>query len=320
LEQTPYALTLLPTRREFENITRQWIGTFEIQGPKWNVGPNVMTLRIAHSLPQISVRYGQDFYCSCKIENNSFGFIRIWGSGITVIEKGEKYVLDPKSIFLFSPSFSGEIYYPENSGVCLIPFSKDVIYNHRELNNFELLDFNETQEIPHTDPRYQNLMEVFDSLTLHATELDDYDAFDSYEQSKDALIWEQLFIDQVISTFFLPYYKQSKKLDRKVVVRKAQDIMTAKFPAVMTIADVADNCGVNIRSLQRAFISEIGMSPKAWQRQERLRNAHDELCQLRGDTVSVTDIAAKWGFNDLGRFAKLHREKYSISPKKLLKS
>lgn len=76
---------------------------------------------------------------------------------------------------------------------------------------------------------------------------------------------------------------------------------------------VASAVAVSIRSLQAAFRSDLGTTPTAFIRSERLDRVRSDL-QVTPACVTVTDIATRWGITHLGRFAADYRARFGESP------
>jgi transcriptional regulator GlxA family with amidase domain len=87
-------------------------------------------------------------------------------------------------------------------------------------------------------------------------------------------------------------------------VRRAVELMHTRPDLAHAPASLAAAAGISVRSLHEAFRYHIGMTPMTYLRQLRLQHAHDEL--LRGEPTdsTVTDIAHRWGFVHLSRFAR----------------
>ncbi|MFD7705974.1 helix-turn-helix domain-containing protein [Streptomyces sp. NPDC059786] len=84
----------------------------------------------------------------------------------------------------------------------------------------------------------------------------------------------------------------------------------------VAVADIAAAAHVTVRALQYAFRRHLGTTPLAHLRDVRLAHAHRELRSADPDTgVTVTQIAARWGFFHPGRFATLYRDTYGVSPR-----
>lgn len=83
----------------------------------------------------------------------------------------------------------------------------------------------------------------------------------------------------------------------------------------ISVADIAAAANVTIRAVQHAFRRHRDTTPMGYVRLVRLRQAHRELLAtdpLGG--VTVTLVAARWGFFHPGRFARYYREVHGCSP------
>jgi transcriptional regulator GlxA family with amidase domain len=84
-------------------------------------------------------------------------------------------------------------------------------------------------------------------------------------------------------------------------------------------AELAGVAGVGVRVLQESFRQHVGMSPMAYLRRLRLDGVHAELSRADPWRVSVSEVAYRWGFTHLGRFAGAYRARYGVSPSQTLK-
>lgn len=83
----------------------------------------------------------------------------------------------------------------------------------------------------------------------------------------------------------------------------------------VSVGAVCDALGIGERTLERAFQECLGVSPRAHERERRLRAAHG-LILAEGNRLSVTDIAMRFGFWHLGRFAGAYSALFGCSPSK----
>jgi AraC-like DNA-binding protein len=105
--------------------------------------------------------------------------------------------------------------------------------------------------------------------------------------------------------------------DNPIAVRRVLDLVAATPGAQYTIADLARAAGVGARQLQKLFQSRFDMSPSEYVRNIRLDGARADLSRREpGSTVS--DIAFRWGFNHLGRFARYYEIKFGEMPSQTL--
>jgi len=80
----------------------------------------------------------------------------------------------------------------------------------------------------------------------------------------------------------------------------------------ITVPLFATQAGMSQRTLELAFQESLGITPRQYLRWHRMHNVYREL--RASDAESVTDIAAHWGFTELGRFAVEYKQLYGESP------
>lgn len=102
-------------------------------------------------------------------------------------------------------------------------------------------------------------------------------------------------------------------------VRAAVNLIEADPRAPLTVSGLAAHSGVSVRTLQNGFRRHFGMPPLAYLREVRLRRAHEDLAAADPFAVSVADVARRWGFGHLGRFAAAHTAKYGQTPLRTLR-
>ncbi|MFG1954262.1 AraC family transcriptional regulator [Micromonospora sp. NPDC048830] len=97
-------------------------------------------------------------------------------------------------------------------------------------------------------------------------------------------------------------------------IRRAVETLEDEPELPWTAADVAKRVGVSIRSLQEGFVRHIGQPPMTYLRTVRLRRAHVDLQAADPARHTVAQIAGRWGFVHLGRFAAAYRQRYGEAP------
>ncbi|AEA26587.1 transcriptional regulator, AraC family [Pseudonocardia dioxanivorans CB1190] len=105
---------------------------------------------------------------------------------------------------------------------------------------------------------------------------------------------------------------------RPATVREAVDLLDAHPEVAWTVPDLAGRVGVGSRALQDGFARHVGTSPTAYLRQVRLARVHADLLAADPRRTSVTDVALRWGFTHLGRFAAAYRRRYGCAPSRTL--
>ncbi|MGR2739856.1 helix-turn-helix transcriptional regulator [Billgrantia sp. Q4P2] len=96
-------------------------------------------------------------------------------------------------------------------------------------------------------------------------------------------------------------------------VQEAVDFMRANLHQPLTMAEIAEATGVGVRSLQAAFRHFYGTTPMAHLRKLRLEAVHEELSSPV-NRLSVGEVALKWGFLHMSRFAAQYRAAYGTYP------
>ncbi|MCA1297399.1 AraC family transcriptional regulator [Stappia indica] len=132
---------------------------------------------------------------------------------------------------------------------------------------------------------------------------------------------EQTLMTMLLTTFRNNYSEAlaapvSPSAPRHVV--RAEDFMIANADRAISVEDIAAAAGVGVRTLFDGFRRFRATTPMARLRALRLEGVRKDL--LAADASgSVTDIALKWGFTNVGRFADTYRRRYGELPSYTLK-
>jgi AraC-like DNA-binding protein len=102
-------------------------------------------------------------------------------------------------------------------------------------------------------------------------------------------------------------------------LRLALDAMRADPAHPYSVDDLARLAGVSVRALQAIFHRHTGLTPIAYLRELRLARVHDELRRAVPGETTVAQVAHRWGFGHLGRFAAAYRDKYGVAPSETLR-
>ncbi|MEV3857250.1 AraC family transcriptional regulator [Streptomyces sp. NPDC050095] len=107
---------------------------------------------------------------------------------------------------------------------------------------------------------------------------------------------------------------------RPAPVKRAIDAMRERPEHPFTTTELAAEAQVGVRWLQEAFARYVGMPPMTYLRAIRLERAHADLRAADpAGTATVGDVAYRWGFGHLGRFAEQYRAKYGRLPSTTLR-
>jgi len=101
-------------------------------------------------------------------------------------------------------------------------------------------------------------------------------------------------------------------------VKRAQNYMRENIASPITMNDLVNATDTNERSLFEHFKKFKKMTPMTYLRMLRLENVRNELitCQVK---TSVTEVATKWGFSQLGRFSIMYKNIYGERPSETLR-
>jgi AraC-like DNA-binding protein len=154
------------------------------------------------------------------------------------------------------------------------------------------------------------------------------DVFSQYPSAKEIprrII--QMLADQALNAVLLGLennhseeIRRHAQAYRTASVSAAIELVDAETYATHSVADLARHCGVTVRGLELAFRKALGVSPNAFLQRRRLEKAHSELRAAdAADGVTVTQVAARWGFWHTGRFAARYREAYGALPSQTLR-
>ena len=97
-------------------------------------------------------------------------------------------------------------------------------------------------------------------------------------------------------------------------LRRARTFIEEHAQEPITVVDVANAARVSIRGLQGIFHRELGVAPVGYLRRVRLEQVRRELAAADSSETLVRDVARKWGFVHLGRFAAAYREAFGRTP------
>ncbi|MFK0166965.1 helix-turn-helix transcriptional regulator [Rhizobium sp. NPDC090279] len=96
-------------------------------------------------------------------------------------------------------------------------------------------------------------------------------------------------------------------------VRRAVDFAKAYAATPINVSDMAAAADVSVRALQVNFQRFIGQSPLQYLRGIRLEGVRNDLVNA-DPSASVSEIARRWGFVNLGRFAQEYRSAFGVLP------
>ena len=151
-----------------------------------------------------------------------------------------------------------------------------------------------------------------------ASRLWDLDGAEAGPLARVARLQEELALYELLLT--VPHnhcadLQQAQRPPGSLAVRRALEFLHANVHAdargEIALHDVAAHAGVGVRALGTAFRRETGVSPMRYLRHLRLDQARLDLLSRH---CSVTEAATRWGFWNLGDFARHYRQHHGELP------
>lgn len=97
-------------------------------------------------------------------------------------------------------------------------------------------------------------------------------------------------------------------------IAKAEDYLLACLTQPVSRAELAATSGVSIRTLSRGFAKRWGTGPMGFLKTRRIEAVYRELLGAEPGAISVTEVAYRYGFTHLGRFAAEYKRMFRESP------
>jgi AraC-like DNA-binding protein len=153
------------------------------------------------------------------------------------------------------------------------------------------------------------------------TAVDDFEQTNSIMASPTTVVsFEQFIVGELLLCHPHNYTKALERLNRSIAprdVKRAIEYMHANLEAPLTIERIAATAGVAGQTLFKHFRDTCGISPMRYVRNLRFERARQELLKA-GAGSQISEIALRWGFAHLGRFAVEYRQRFGESPSETL--
>ncbi|MDR0701788.1 MAG: helix-turn-helix domain-containing protein [Azoarcus sp.] len=106
---------------------------------------------------------------------------------------------------------------------------------------------------------------------------------------------------------------------RQTIIERARACVNETSGEPLSVADLCMRIGVSRRALQNSFQEVLDLNPVKFLRAMRLNGVRRALREAGPQGNTVGDIAARWGFWHLSRFAADYREMFGERPSDTLK-
>jgi AraC-like DNA-binding protein len=133
---------------------------------------------------------------------------------------------------------------------------------------------------------------------------------------------EQALIEAMVACLSTPERAGDSLARRRheKVMRRFHAAIAGRSGEAVYIADLCTMLGVPERTLRVCCNESLGMGPKRYLLLRRMKLTRQALCKGAAATTSVTEIAAKFGFWNFGRFAVEYKALYGETPSATLRN
>ena len=135
------------------------------------------------------------------------------------------------------------------------------------------------------------------------------DTHGAYEHYLCGLIWQMLGLVKVNSAHNLTVTDS--------YIKPAITIMTMYYAYDITVAEIAKRLHISTEHFSRIFKNEMGISPKKYLDDLRMKKAAERLKQRE---FNISDTARLVGFPDVFAFSRAFRRYYGCSPSEFIKN
>jgi AraC-like DNA-binding protein len=104
-----------------------------------------------------------------------------------------------------------------------------------------------------------------------------------------------------------------KRPSRSEIVEQFRAIAEADVERIVSVEEISRRLGISGRTLARALGEIEGTTPNRYLRALRLAHARHAL-MAPDSNETVTEVALRFGFNDLGRFSAYYRVQFDETP------
>jgi AraC family ethanolamine operon transcriptional activator len=106
---------------------------------------------------------------------------------------------------------------------------------------------------------------------------------------------------------------------RRYLVEQAKSYMRAHIDEPIAVSDLCLHLNVSRRTLQYSFQQVLSLNPVRLLRAMRLNGVRRDLRSATGESATVQDIAARWGFWHLGHFVTDYKGMFGELPSETLR-
>jgi AraC-like DNA-binding protein len=103
------------------------------------------------------------------------------------------------------------------------------------------------------------------------------------------------------------------------IIDAFEQVLTQRLSEPLTVAGISAEIGVPERTLRACCMEILGMSPSRYLRLRRLNMVRAALQRANPAPGAITELAKRYGFSELGRFATSYRQIFGEAPSETLR-
>lgn len=134
--------------------------------------------------------------------------------------------------------------------------------------------------------------------------------------------FEELFITALLNaqpnSLSEILYDRNRQV-RPFYIKRAVDYIHENVAELTMLSELVAATGVSLRTLQSGFAKHYNTGPSNYIKQLRLRKAREELTGANQGEMTVSDVAAKWGFYNPCSFSQNYKKMFGESPSDTLR-
>jgi AraC-like DNA-binding protein len=261
-----------------------------------------------------AVRFGADMHIQTEAATNFHVDIPVAGRCVSQTSSTDQVVTQPGTAQVFMPGVGADLRWSADTRQVCVMLDRAAVETHlaallcRELSR--PLVFAAVMDL-----RSSGWITWMHVVKLIDHEMSRYTGLLGHSLTRRTL--EELLIEGLLTG---QHHNYSEELDSRprggigsAAIRRALDMIQARPERPWTTGALAAEAGIALRAFQRGFRMATGISPMAYVRAIRLERAHEEL-RLGGPPATVSQVARRWGFVHLGRFAAAYEQRYGQLP------
>ena len=150
-------------------------------------------------------------------------------------------------------------------------------------------------------------------LNCLCVECNNYDESDSIEMIPAGL--QELLLLSLVQLYANAYGEEHSlqgTYKRRQAIMRAIEFLHGNTHRAISMKELSETAYLSPRSLQMGFKESFGIGPMAYSKSLRLAQAHTALS--KNNTLSITEVALQYGFNNYGTFSRLYKQQYGELP------